>query len=124
MGGQTPCSNQLVQNVRQAAVRSLAKPKNRKAPLSKELLTHLYDELSKSATLQDLQTLAMIALGYAGMMRWDDLSHVYADEIMFKPGYMAIFLEVRKNDQLRHGHWVFVSRWSGMTCPVSLVESV
>ena len=104
-GWPDPCSNPLVQNVRQAATRSLARPRARKAPLSKRLLSCLYTELATSTSLQDLQTITLIVLGYSGMLWWDDLSHIYVDEIVFKCGYMAIFLEVRKNDQLRHGHW-------------------
>ena len=34
------------------------------------------------------------------------------------------FLEVRRNDQLKHGHRVVISRWPEDVCPVALVEEL
>ena len=123
-GWDNPCCHFQVQNVLQAAKRSLAKPKNRKSLLSKELLQQLANHLLSSDSLKDLQLLTVIAVGFTGLLRWDDLSHIHADEIVLKDKYMAIFLEVRKNDQLRHGHWILISRWQGEMCPVALVEQL
>ena len=122
-GYEDPCSNMVVKNVLQAARRSLGRPKDRKQPLTKHLLQKLLNELS-SYSLQDHQTLTLMVLGYAGMLRWDDLSNIHVDEIIVKSANMAVFLEVRKNDQFRHGSWVFISRWEGELCPVSLVEQL
>ena len=38
-------------------------------------------------------------IGFAGFLRWDDLSQIKAYDIDFHLGYMKIFLEKRKNDQ-------------------------
>lgn len=116
-----PCSSNVVKNVLQAARHTLARPKVRKSPFTKPLLERLYRELA-SSSLQDLQTLTLVVLGYAGLLRWDDLANILVDEIVVKSTYMALFLEVRKNDQFRHGNWVFISRWQSDMCPVSLVE--
>ncbi|XP_065190681.1 uncharacterized protein LOC135821613 [Sycon ciliatum] len=116
-----PCSNGVVKNVMQAAKRSLARPKDRKLSLSKPLLERLHRELS-SSSLQDLQTLTLIVLGHSGMMRWDDLANIFVDEVAIKSSHMAVFLQVRKNDQLRQGSWVFISRWESDLSPVSQVE--
>ena len=123
-GWPNPCSNQVVANVQQAAKRVLAKPTLRKKPMTKVLLQSLSASLSTSSSLQDLQTLTLLTVGFAGLLRWDDLSHIHVDEIEFRETYMAVFLEKRKNDQFRHGHWVLISRWSGELCPVKLTESL
>ena len=88
-----PCSNRVVKTVMQAAKHSLARPKDRKLPVSKPLLERLHRELSNSS-LQDLQTLIIIVLGYAGMMRWDDLANIFVDEVAIKSSHMAVFLQV------------------------------
>ena len=119
-----PCTVPVVERVHQAARRILAKPRNRKAPLNKEILERLGRELNRTGSLKDLQTLALIVLGYAALLRWDDLSHVYVDDLRITKKYMTVFLEGRKNDQLRHGQWVFISRWKSELCPVALVEEL
>ncbi|XP_065182190.1 uncharacterized protein LOC135812899 [Sycon ciliatum] len=55
-------------------------------------------------------------------MRWDDLANIFVDEVAIKSSHMGVFLQVRKNDQLRQGSWVFISRWESDLFPVSLVE--
>ena len=122
-GHEDPCQHNIVLNVHQAVKRTLCTPRLRKEPLSQKLLTKLYNCLS-SGTLQDHQTLTLICVGFAGFMRWDDLTHIYADEIVIQKEYMAISLESRKNDQFREGSRIFVSRWAGDLCPVKLVEGL
>lgn len=122
-GQPDPCQNEMVRRVQQAARRILAKPRQRKLPLPQHVLKKLGKKLNRKKLL-DVQTLALITVGYAGFLRWDDLSHVYADEITIKEEYMVLFLERRKNDQFREGSWVFISRWSGLLCPVGLVEQL
>ena len=122
-GHEDPCQNEIVRRVHQAARRHLSKPRQRKQPLSRRVLKKLGSKLDRSK-LVNLQTLTLVTLGYAGFLRWDDLAHVYADEIYIKKEYMVIFLEKRKNDQFREGSWIFVSRWAGSLCPVDLVEQL
>ena len=124
LGASDPCKHPLVQNTGQAAKRLLARPKSRKAPITKAMLLKLADSLLKSGSLTDLQLLTLVTLGYAGTLRWNDMAHIFADEVRILDQYMAIFLEARKNDQLRHGSWIFVSRWQGKLCPVALVEEL
>ena len=118
-----PTSNELVSRVHQAARRSMSKPVCRKKPITAEVVQRLGRKLLRSPKLADLQTAVLITLGYAGLMRWDDLSKIVAEEIIIRQKYMAVFLESRKNDQMRHGNWIIVSRWKGAVCPVKLVEA-
>ena len=46
---------------------------------------------------------------------------IYADEVICKEYHTVLFLRGRKNDQLRHGSWIYISRWSGDLCPASLL---
>ena len=115
------CSSGVVKNAMQAAKCSLARPTDRKVPLSTPLLEHLHRKLS-SSSLQDLPTLTLIVLGYSDKMRWYDLANIFMEEIVIKSSHTVVFLQVRKNHPLRQGSWVFISRWGSDLCPVSLVE--
>jgi len=119
-----PTSNDIVQRVHQGAQRLLSSKRTRKTPVSKTDVMKVLKTLNISSALSDLQTAVLITVGYAGLMRWNDLSKICVDEIIFKRDYMAVFLDSRKNDQLRHGHWIFISRWGGKNCPVWLTEQL
>ena len=110
-----------VQRVLQGARRLLSRQTQRMRPLTKRQLKQIA-EATDQQSLGELQTLLLIVLGYAGFFRWDDLSSIFADEIIFRRDYMAVFLARRKNDQFREGSWIVISRWSGDLCPVSLTE--
>ena len=118
-----PCKTGIVKRVHQGALRHLACPRQRKTPLSKKVLKKL-GKLLTTGKLADLQTLTLITLGFAGCLRWDDLSHICVDGLSLHQDYMAEFLQSRKNDQLREGSWVFVSRWKGALYPVALTEQL
>ena len=112
-----PTTSDVVHRVHQAAQRRLSSPRVRKTPLSKDMLVKLFDVLSEGEELQDLLVLALITVGFAGMLRWNDLSKIHTDDIVVRKSYMAIFLESRKNDQLRHGKWVFYQSLERSTVP-------
>ena len=63
---------------------------------------------------------ALIALGFFGFMRLDDLTNLTVGDLMFADSYVAIFL--CKNHQFREGSWVFIARGESAPCPVAVVE--
>ncbi|CAH1250138.1 Hypp8781 [Branchiostoma lanceolatum] len=40
----------------------------------------------------------------------------------FCDGYVALFLEKRKNDQFREGNWICIAATDSVSCPVSLLK--
>ena len=62
-GMPNPCMASQVRNVVQAACRILAKPKQRKLPLSKSLLLTIAGHLRKQDSLQNLQLLTIFTVG-------------------------------------------------------------
>ena len=112
-----PIAKQLVQ----AAQRIFGKtPKNRKLPLQINHVRLLQDKFA-FGDLAQLQIVTLITLGFAGFLRWDDLSGLRYSDIRFHSNYMAIFLEKRKNDQFREGSWIFIASYSRY-CPVILLQ--
>ena len=111
----------LVKQVLEAARRILAKPAKRKTPLSIDVVRKLVMRL-QDGNLAELQLATLIALGFFGFLRWDDLNHLTFDKIHFEGSYVALFLEKRKNDQFREGSWVFISSSEVQPCPVAVVK--
>ncbi|XP_019621166.1 PREDICTED: uncharacterized protein LOC109467590 [Branchiostoma belcheri] len=72
--------------------------------------------------IDTLQTLCLIVIGFAGFLRWDDLSQLHADDVNFCDGYAALFIEKRKNDQFREGHWACIATTGSTSCPVTLLK--
>ena len=120
-GYQEPSEYPVVKQVVDAARRILARPAERKEPLSSVLVRKVISRLEKG-NLGDLQLAALFSLGFFGFLRWDDLRHLSVDSFYFADSHVAIFLEKRKNDQFREGSWVFVARCNTPPCPVEITE--
>ena len=52
-----------------------------------------------SMSLSDLQTIALIVLGFSAMLRWDELHRLRRSNLSFFDDHMTIYLVSRKNDQ-------------------------
>ena len=95
-GLNSPANSLAAKQVINAAHRILGKaPTNRKLPLEKHHLRLLFDKFA-FATLDKIQILTLIFLGFTGFLRWDDLSRIKLCDISFQESFVAIFLEQRK----------------------------
>ena len=106
----------VVKQLLDAAKRILARPPTRMKPLSIDQVRSLLTRLG-GGTVADLQLAALLALGFFGFLRWDDLHHLSVDSLNFGVSHVAIFLGRRKNDQFREGSWVFIARSSTLPLP-------
>ena len=111
----------VVKQILDAAKRILARPPTRKKPLSIDQVQSLLNRL-EGGSIADLQLAALLALGFFGFLRWDDLHHLSVDSLNFGVSHVAIFLRRRKNDQFREGSWVFIACSSTPPCPVAVLE--
>lgn len=118
-----PCEHHLVTQVCEASKRLLGRQ-----PVKKENLkaTHVQSIMDKfgyfGASLPDLQVAVLIAVGFAGFLRWNDLQGIRLEDIHFSGSHMDITLRKRKNDQHCRGCVVTIARTSSSYCPVSLTE--
>ena len=60
-------------------------------------------------------------MGFFGFLRWDDLSNLAVDDLVFDL-HVVLFLLQHKNDQFREGSWVFIARSEAAACPVAVLE--
>ena len=89
--------------------------------LKVEHLKALQDKFA-FASLDQLQIVTVATLGFAGFLRWDDLSRIKTCDIDFHQGFIEIFLEKRKNDQFREGSWIYIAETETRYCPVGLLK--
>ena len=121
--GLTPPSVFLIaKQTVQAAQRIFRKtPKNRQHHLQINHVRLLQDKFA-FGDLAQLQIVTLITLGFAGVLRWDDLSGLRYSDIRFHSNHIAVFLEKRKNDQFREGSWIFIAASYSIYCPVILLQ--
>ena len=104
----SPTESVLVQQTAQGCHRLLARPANKKRPLSMDLLRQLVEKFdTPEISLMHLQMLALVTLGFRGFMRWDDMSRLCVANVEISGQHMTVMLESRKNDQFREGHLVY-----------------
>lgn len=68
----------------------------------------------------ELRNITLIVFSFAGFFRFDDVSRIRRNDILFNEGFMAIKVHKSKNDQLRRGDEVVVSALPSYACPVKL----
>lgn len=122
-GVQDPTDHVLPKRVKESALRKLGHGKNKKEPVTPEMLSNLVQKYaSDSATLSDLRLVVMCLIAFTAFMRFDELSSIRAQDIEFEVSYFRIFVERAKNDVYREGNWVLIARLGGKNCPYSLLQ--
>ena len=122
MGFPSPTDHTSVKQLISSAHRMLGSSAvNRKLPLLRSHLKMLIEKY-KFASLDFLQILTLITLGFVGFLRWDDLINLNISDLSFHDNHFAIFLEERKNDQFREGSWIFIHSSGSFYYPVNLVN--
>ena len=121
LGFISPTEHDLCKQIIQAGHRVLGRiPISRKLPLAQMHIRKLFERYSEGS-LDKLQILCLIVLGFFAFLRWDDLSQLRVSDIHLRSDHAAVFLEKRKNDQYGEGTWVLAAR-SKTFGPVSLIE--
>ena len=116
-----PTDNSVVENVRSAAKRILGTAAvNRKEPISSDLFREIVSQANLDNPV-DLRNITMYVLCFTVFFRFDDISRVRSD-MAFHERFMVIQVQKSKNDQLRKGNEVVISKLSSPACPVSLLK--
>lgn len=97
---------------------------NRKEPLSLETVTAAVELLLTGDTPPPHKVMlaAFTATCFAGFLRYDDAARLLTRDVRFFPDHAVLFLEKRKNDQVRSGNLVYLARGTSAACPVALLD--
>ena len=99
-GLDSPSSSPIVKQIIQAAHRQIGKATiNRKLPLEKCHLKLLHDKFAQ-ASLDQIQIVTLITLGFVAFLRWDDLSRLRCYDIIFIMTIWPFFLKKGKMTSL------------------------
>ena len=122
-GATSPTSEVIVQNCFQGLRRLLATTAKKKKAITTANIQQIIDRFARAtAPLADLQMASLMTLGFVGFLRWDELHRIRRQDLQFNADHLAIFIESRKNDQFREGHWVFIANLNTRYCPVKLLQ--
>ena len=112
--------SQFVGAMRDGLMRKLARPVEKKEPITSDMLATMAS--SSNGSLADLRLLAMAYLAFSTFLRCDELIKLRCCDISFNAESMSISLPKSKTDQYRVGSTVLVARSASMTCPVAIME--
>ena len=113
----------LVVQVLAGAKRILAHKVSKKEPIKPEHLLQLTEMFgADGASLADVRALTFCLLGYAGFLRFDELSKLRVCDISIFRDHLELFIESSKTDQLRQGATVVIARTGSRLCPVAMLE--
>ncbi len=116
-----PTSNDLVIGMLEAAKRLDNHTIHRKEPITVEILRRLfYNLMGPPQSLGKVRTMCMCILGFAGFLRFDELSNITNGDLAVFDTHMTIFIEKAKTDQYREGRTVYISRSESDLCPVAI----
>ena len=119
---QSPTESAAVKLTLQGLQRQLAKPIQKKKPITVEILAAIVTDAEKSNSLADLRLATACLLSYAGFLRFDELVQIKAQEIHMSDNHITISIPRSKTDQLRGGKEVVIVRTASQLCPVKALE--
>ena len=120
-----PTSSVICKNICRAAKRQFGVAiVNKKRPMHLLTLKQVVSCLLASGSAWDIQVAAFCAVLWAGCLRYSDLRCVCVKHLTFLPTHLELHLVLRKNDQFRAGHVVFLACGQSECCPVRLLKAV
>lgn len=125
VGLPNPMDNLFLQTVLEGAKRIVGKPKgeNQKEPMSTEMVKQVVAHFGRNPGLIAHRLIVICLLGFSGFLRISELVAIQIKDMEFSPANLKLTIPKAKNDQLREGHVVFISRTGTPFCPVNWVES-
>ena len=121
-GTSSPTNNAVVQKTLQGLKRTLAKPVQKKKPITKEMIEKIVADANSHPSLANIRLATACLLGFSGFLHFDELIHIRACDITIDSEMAKIHIPRSKTDQLRQNSEVVIAHSSSKTCPVNMVE--
>ena len=118
----SPTVSPFVKATLEGLQRSLAKPVNKKEPLTVEILAKMVEDAQQSGTLSDLRLATACLLSFAGFLRFSELVNIRPCDMVFEEDYLVVRIPHSKTDQLRKGDEILITRTGRSTCLVAKLE--
>ena len=115
-----PTENSFVSSIQEAAKRTAYKTVTKKEPVTTDMLIQLCEKYSDSEDLLIVRDLTMTLLGFAGFLRYDELSSLLCSNVKVRDDFLVLYLNKSKTDQYRQGNEVLISKGFSVACPFNM----
>ena len=120
-GYSDPTENSFVKSLQESSKRLTGRPVRRKDPIDRQMLQNLCGLYTDSKDVLTLRNLSMVLIGFAGFLRFDELSSLKCKDVIVEQDYLKIIIEKCKNDQYRNGNEVLIAKGVTSACPYSML---
>ena len=118
-----PTENGFVKNMNESAKRLRSSRVVNKDVVSSEMLIELCNIFAGNSNLLVLRDLALILIGYAGFLRFDELVELRCSDVKFKENYISIQIRKSKTDIYREGNEVLIAKGVSVACPYNMLKT-
>lgn len=123
LAGVEPVShNPFIKAINEGFQRSLARPRQRKEPVTPEMLGQVVASFGTPPSLAEVRLGSICLLAYAAFLRINELRQLRCQDIQFTEEGMSVNIVKSKTDQYRQGQAVPISRTGNPTCPVAMMR--
>lgn len=123
-GLSNPMENMFVKTALEGARRKVGKGtvKRQKEPVTSDMVKSIVDMYASSHNLIQQRFVITCLLGFSGFLRISELLEIKVGDLTFDKECMKILIPKSKNDQVREGHILYISRTDSHYCTVKWVE--
>ena len=115
-----PTKNSYIVSLQESAKRAVRPLKQKKDPVSIEMLLELCNMYLGNNDLLVVRDLTMILLSFAGFLRFDEVSSLLCSDVKIECDYLFLFIRKSKTDQYRNGNEVLIAKGETIACPFSM----
>ena len=105
-----PINDEFLSKIVESSNRNSAKMKQRKKPLSSEIIQGILRKLPLSPSLSQARNALIPTLAYALLLRHDETSHLNCSHFSSEDEGLRILIPSSKTDTYREGKYVFLSK--------------
>ena len=123
-GFPNPMEHPFVKTAVEGAKRIVGKNtvKRQKEPVTSDMIKSIVDTYEESGNLIHHRFVIACLLGFSGFLRISELLEIHVGDIDFEDDCMRILIPKSKNDQVREGHILYISRTGTHYCTVTRLE--
>ena len=108
--GPNPLDNACCKNLIECAKRTRSNPVYKKTPVDPTIIRSIIDRHgTEEASVKDLRIAAISSLGFAGFLRFNELSNIQPKHLAFCDGFVKTFVPRSKTDVYREGNYVYIA---------------
>ena len=105
----------------EGGVRILSKPTVKKEPITFDIIKAVLRKF-KPDKLPNLRMCCLMLLGYTGVLRYNELVHIKANNLLLFSSHVEVVIESSKTDIYRQRNTIVIARSNSEFCPVAILE--